>query len=145
MQHPREVAEARAALHDDDVYIALAETFRALGDSSRAKIVCLLMRREMCVTDLAAVVGVTESAVSQHLRILRGQSLVRHRRDGQHVFYTLVDEHIEQIVGIGLEHLGHELDVTPLADVEPVDVARPATAATRLLRHSAARPRSGRG
>ena len=113
IRHPEEVRAAKRTLQTDDVYIALAETFRALADSTRAKIVSLLMRHEMCVTDLATVVGVTESAVSQHLRILRSQSLVRHRRDGQHVFYVLVDEHIEQIVGIGLEHLGHSIDLDP--------------------------------
>ena len=116
IRHPQEVREARSALQDDEVYVALAETFRALADRTRAKIVCLLMRREMCVTDLAAVVGVTESAVSQHLRLLRAQGLVRHRRDGQHVFYTLVDEHIEQIVAVGLEHLGHTLQADPPPD-----------------------------
>ena len=131
IRHPDEVQAARAALHDDEVYIALAETFRTLGDSTRAKIVCLLMRREMCVTDLAAVVEVTESAVSQHLRILRGQAIVRHRRDGQHVFYTLVDEHIEQIVGIGLEHLGHSLELDP---------AEPAVADTAPVNRRAGRP-----
>ena len=115
IRHPDEVRAARHNLQPDEVYIALAETFRALADSTRAKIVSLLMRNEMCVTDLAAVVGVTESAVSQHLRILRSQSLVRNRRDGQHVFYVLIDEHIEHIVGVALEHLGHsiELDAPP--------------------------------
>ena len=113
IRHPEEVRAAKRTLQSDDVYIALAETFRALGDSTRAKIVSLLMRHEMCVTDLAAVVGVTESAVSQHLRILRSQSLVRHRRDGQHVFYVLVDRHIEQLVGVALDHLGHSIDLDP--------------------------------
>ena len=116
IRHPDEVRAARRRLQSDEVYLALAETFRALADSTRAKIVSLLMRNEMCVTDLAAVVGVTESAVSQHLRILRSQSLVRHRRDGQHVFYVLIDEHIEHIVGTTLAHLSHsvELDAPPV-------------------------------
>ena len=100
-------------LHPDDVYVALAETFRALADSTRAKLVSLLMRQEVCVGDLATQLGVTESAISQHLRLLRGQSLVRYRREGQHVYYTLADDHIKDMIALGLEHLGHTLDVTP--------------------------------
>lgn len=118
IQHPDEVRAAKSRLRPDGVYIALAETFRALADSTRAKIVSLLMQHEMCVTDLAAVVGVTDSAVSQHLRILRGQSLVRHRRAGQHVFYVLVDEHIEQLVGVALDHLGHSIELDPPATTD---------------------------
>lgn len=116
IRHPEEVRAARGRLKSDEVYLALAETFRTLADSTRAKIVSLLIDDEMCVTDLAAVVGVTESAVSQHLRILRNQSLVRHRRHGQHVFYTLIDEHIEHLVAITLAHLSHsvELDGPPV-------------------------------
>ncbi|MBM4437189.1 MAG: helix-turn-helix transcriptional regulator [Actinobacteria bacterium] len=114
---PREREQVAEGEQDDDLYIALAETFRALADSTRARLVCLLMGREMFVTDLAERLGVSESAVSQHLRVLRAQGLVRFRRSGQHVYYTLADEHIEQIIGIGLEHLGHTLEA--LAPVAP--------------------------
>ncbi len=119
-RHPDEVAAARRDLGPDETYQALADSFRVLADPTRSKLVYLLLRREMCVTDLAIVLGVSESAVSQHLRVLRGQRLVSSRRDGQHVFYHLIDAHIEQLVSVGLEHLGDsEPERTPTGGTGP--------------------------
>ena len=102
--HPQAVEEARRALLEDQAYAQLAETFSALADSNRTKIVYSLMGRELCVCDLAAVVGVSESAVSQHLRILRNLRWVRNRKEGRLVYYSLNDDHIRALMEISLTH-----------------------------------------
>lgn len=105
--NPEKVERARALLLDDEQYTALAETFRALGDTSRAKILYSLLHQELCVCDLAAVVGISESAVSQHLRVLRSLRLVKNRRAGKVVFYSLDDNHIRTLLNVCLSHVGH--------------------------------------
>ncbi len=102
---PSRVARGRALLLDDEVYFELAETFRALADSTRAKIVFSLLQQELCVCDLATVVGMSESAVSQHLRVLRNLRLVKTRRDGKLVYYSLDDAHVRDLLGVSLNHL----------------------------------------
>jgi len=79
--------------------------FRVLGDPSRLKILMALRRDEMCVCDLAALTGISESAVSHQLRRLKDLSLVRSRRDGQVVYYTLEDKHVVLLLDIGLRHV----------------------------------------
>lgn len=99
------VAQGRALLLDDGLYAQLAETFRALADSTRAKIVYSLLRQELCTCDLAAITGQSESAVSQHLRVLRQLRLVKNRRDGKMVFYGLDDAHIRVLLAVCLSHV----------------------------------------
>jgi ArsR family transcriptional regulator, lead/cadmium/zinc/bismuth-responsive transcriptional repressor len=99
------VLRGRQLLLDDDLYFELAETFRALADSSRAKIVFSLLQQELCVCDLAAVVGMSESAVSQHLRVLRNLRLVKTRREGKLVHYSLDDSHVRTLLDLSLTHL----------------------------------------
>ncbi|MGI8588393.1 MAG: ArsR/SmtB family transcription factor [Chloroflexia bacterium] len=99
------VAQGRAALLDEDAYFDLAETFRVLGDSTRAKIVYSLLRQELCTCDLAAIVGSSESSVSQHLRVLRRLRLVKSRRAGKLVFYSLDDVHIRILLAVCLSHV----------------------------------------
>jgi DNA-binding transcriptional ArsR family regulator len=114
---PEKVERARALLLDDEQYTALAETFRALGDTNRAKILYSLLHQELCVCDLAAVVGISESAVSQHLRILRSLRLVKSRREGKVVFYSLDDSHIRTLLHVCLSHVRHaESGTEPSAD-----------------------------
>jgi ArsR family transcriptional regulator len=84
---------------------ALAETFKVLGDTTRVRILDALSRSELCVQDLAAGVGMSESAVSHQLRVLRGMRLVRQRRDGRLIYYTLDDQHIVGLFVQGLEHV----------------------------------------
>ena len=91
----------------DEVYAMLAETFGALADSNRAKIIYLLVDQEMCVGEIARVVHISESAVSQHLRILRALRLVRPRKEGRNIYYTLDDDHIRQLLNVCLEHVEH--------------------------------------
>jgi DNA-binding transcriptional ArsR family regulator len=84
---------------------ALAETFKVLGDTTRVRILDALSRAELCVYDIARLVGLSESAVSHQLRLLRGTRLVRARRDGRQMFYTLDDQHIVGLFEQGLEHV----------------------------------------
>jgi DNA-binding transcriptional ArsR family regulator len=105
--HPEDVARTRAALPDDETCVALAELFGALADATRAKIVHALMQRELCTCDIAAVVGITESGTSQHLRVLRNLRLVKARRQGKFVYYSLDDAHVTLLVQVGLAHQGH--------------------------------------
>lgn len=85
----------------------LAEVFAALGDATRAKIVFALTQHELCVCDLAALVGLSMQAVSYHLRLLRVLRLVKYRREGRRVFYSLDDEHVKTLVLQGIAHLQH--------------------------------------
>jgi DNA-binding transcriptional ArsR family regulator len=98
---------SRTRLLSDEVYAGLAETFGALADSNRAKIIYTLMEHELCVCDLASVVGISEPAVSQHLRILRTLRLVKQRKAGRMMYYSLNDEHVRTLVTICLEHAQH--------------------------------------
>lgn len=102
--HPDRVEQARRRLLDDETYVDLAETFRALADSTRAKIVHALGDQPLCVCDLAGVVGVSEPAVSQHLRLLRMLRIVRGRRAGKMVYYSLEDEHVRALLALALSH-----------------------------------------
>ena len=86
----------------------LAEAFKALSDPTRVRIISLLIGTELCVCDLAAALGMSQSAVSHQLRILRDRHLVRRRRDGRHVFYGLDDEHVVHLFQRSLEHVTHE-------------------------------------
>lgn len=108
--HPDAVAQARAHLRADAWYSDLAALFGALADATRAKIVHTLLTQELCTCDLAAVVGITESGASQHLRILRQLGLVKSRRAGKVVYYSLDDDHVVLLVQIGMTHLGHDAE-----------------------------------
>ncbi len=101
------VASTKRRLLDDQVYAALAETFGALADSNRAKILHSLMSEELCVCDIACLVGISDSAVSQHLRILRTLQLVKQRKSGRMMYYSLNDEHIRTLLDVCLEHTEH--------------------------------------
>ncbi len=95
----------REQLFDAELVAALAETFKVLGDATRVRILDALSRRELCVGDLAGILGLTESAVSHQLRLLRNARLVRSRRAGQMVFYALDDHHVIRLFAQGSEHV----------------------------------------
>ena len=105
--HGVRVQLALEHLPDDSTAIRLAETFKALSDPTRVRIVSLLADAELCVCDLAAALDMSQSAVSHQLRTLRDRRLVRWRRDGKQVFYTLDDEHVADLFQIGLDHVAH--------------------------------------
>ena len=92
---------------DEQVAAQIAELFSALGDASRIRIIAILAETEMNVGRLATQVGLTQSAVSHHLRHLRQMRLVRARKDGRHVYYTLDDDHINDLFRCSLEHVLH--------------------------------------
>jgi ArsR family transcriptional regulator len=96
---------AKRALLGEPSATSLAETFKVLGDVTRVRILDAISRSELCVNDLAGIVGLSESAVSHQLRLLRGMRLVRPRRQGRQVFYTLDDQHIVRLFEQGLEHV----------------------------------------
>jgi DNA-binding transcriptional ArsR family regulator len=99
------VRKIRAALVRPDAVQGLADTFSALGDPTRVRILDALSHGELCVCDLAAVLAVSQSAVSHQLRLLRGMRLVKPRRDGRVVFYSLDDQHIMAIFKQTLQHV----------------------------------------
>lgn len=101
------VAATKMRLPPDETFMVLAETFGALADSNRAKILHSLVDQELCVCDIACVVGISESAISQHLRILRTLRLVKQRKEGRMMYYSLSDDHIGQLLDICLEHAKH--------------------------------------
>ncbi len=103
-----EAAKARAlreSLVPGGTAQLLAETFKVLGDPTRVRILDVLARAELCVCDLAGLVGMSESAVSHQLRLLRSMRLVRARRDGRMVFYALDDDHIVHLFNEGMRHV----------------------------------------
>ncbi len=100
-----QAARLRAALVPGPTASRLAETFKVLGDPTRVRMLDILSRAELCVCDLAALVGLSESAVSHQLRLLRSMRLVRARRDGRMVFYALDDDHILSLFKEGLKHV----------------------------------------
>jgi ArsR family transcriptional regulator len=104
---PEAVRELRAHQLDGALAAQVAETFKALADPTRVRLLHALSHAELCVGDLAAVLGMTESAVSHQLRLLRGLRIVRARREGKLIFYTLDDEHVTRLFQLTLEHLGH--------------------------------------
>ncbi len=103
--HHDKVAEARdEALENQDIE-ALSQIFKAFSDPSRIRILYALISQEMCVCDLAALLEISESAVSHQLRLLRTLKLVTNRRDGTILYYRLADEHVTVLISIALEHL----------------------------------------
>ncbi len=103
--HPEAIQTARSSLMPDSTLTTLSETFSALGDSNRMKILFALAATELCVCDLATVVGISESAVSQHLRLLRTLRWVTGKRRGKMVYYTLNDQHVHDLLSLELEHV----------------------------------------
>jgi ArsR family transcriptional regulator, lead/cadmium/zinc/bismuth-responsive transcriptional repressor len=113
------VARVRSALMGHREVAALAETFRVLGDPTRVRLLDALGAAELCVCDLATLLGLSESAVSHQLRLLRGMRIVRARREGRMVFYALDDQHVTGLFRQGLQHV-EEASVRPAASAAEV-------------------------
>ena len=103
--HPEVVETVTRKLPPEEELYDLAELFKVFGDSTRVKILYALLESEMCVCDLAQLLGLTQSAVSHQLRVLKANKLVRNRREGKTVFYALDDDHVRRILEMGMEHL----------------------------------------
>ena len=103
--HKDEVNRIKKQLPPEEILLDLAELFKVFGDSTRIRIISGLLHGELCVCDIAALLGMTKSAISHQLRILRQSRLVKYRRDGKIVFYSLDDSHVGSIFNQGLEHV----------------------------------------
>lgn len=103
--HLDAVERVRGLLPADETLYDLAELFKIFGDSTRVKILYALLEGELCVCDIAKLMEVTQSAVSHQLRVLKGSKLVKFRRDGKTVYYSLADEHVIRILSQGMEHI----------------------------------------
>ena len=99
------VEKVKKTLPKDEILYDLAEFFKVFGDSTRIKIICALFESEMCVCDLSALLGISQSAISHQLRTLKNARLVRYRRDGKVIYYSLDDDHIKHIFDEGLNHI----------------------------------------
>lgn len=106
--HEQAVNEVKSKLLGDKIYPSLANLFKMFGDSTRIRILHALEQQELCVCDLAVLLNITKSAVSHQLKTLKLMNLVKFRRDGQMVFYSLADDHVKEIIDIGLNHLLEE-------------------------------------
>lgn len=109
------VSLGRDLLLTNEVYVRSAALFRALGDPSRSKIVYSLLQQELCVCDLAAVCDLSESATSQHLRVLKALHIVKLRRSGRLSYYSIEDDHVRVLLGVSLNHVRHSPALDGLA------------------------------
>lgn len=100
----KKVLKVQKNFPDETIINDTSEILKVLGDPTRLRIVMALTKEELCVCDLSALANVSVSAVSHQLRLLRGQKLVKHRKQGKMVYYTLADEHIDKIIAAALEH-----------------------------------------
>ena len=103
--HEKIVEKVQKEMPDEDTLYDLTELFRIFGDSTRIRILYVLFEAEMCVCDIAALLGMTQSAISHQLRALKNAKLVTSRREGKTVFYSLADDHVKTIIDQGLEHI----------------------------------------
>ena len=101
------VGEARASLIKCRIAEQLAQTFKSLSDPTRVRIISVLLKREICVTDLTAALEMSQSAISHQLGDMREMGLVKFRKEGRHVFYALDDEHVRDLFQQGLAHVEH--------------------------------------
>ena len=99
------VSEVRAKLPEENNMQDLAELFKVFGDTTRIRILFVLLESEMCVCDMAETLNMTQSAISHQLRLLKSNGLIRARRQGKSVFYSLADEHVRTIMEQGWEHI----------------------------------------
>ena len=103
--HEDLVKKVTGSMPDDETLCELAELYRVFGDSTRIKILYALFESELCVCDIAQLLGMNVSAISHQLRVLKAARLVKYRRDGKTIFYSLADDHVRTIIGQGMEHV----------------------------------------
>lgn len=105
--HEDDVKYVKNRMIDDNTVFNMSEIFKALGDSTRIKILYLLSIKELCVCDICETLNMNQSAISHQLRVLRNLKLVKYRREGKSVYYSLDDSHIVHLFNEGLEHVKH--------------------------------------
>ena len=101
----KKVEKIKKTLISEDTIFDMAEFFKVFGDATRLKILSVLLCSEMCVYDIATLLGMSQSAISHQLRVLKQMDLVKNRRDGKTIFYALADDHIITILNQGLNHI----------------------------------------
>ncbi len=106
--HPGALERVQGLMPKDETLYDLAELFKIFGDSTRVKMLYALLEGELCVCDLASLMEVSQSAVSHQLRVLKASKLVKFRREGRTVYYSLADEHVLSILSQGMEHIMEE-------------------------------------
>jgi|GEM_PF-53782 DNA-binding transcriptional ArsR family regulator len=99
------VNDVKSHMPDEDLLLEVSETYKIFGDLTRLKILQALYQRELCVCDLTAVLEANQSTISHQLRILRSKNLVKFRKEGKMVYYSLADEHVVKIIEMGIEHV----------------------------------------
>jgi ArsR family transcriptional regulator, lead/cadmium/zinc/bismuth-responsive transcriptional repressor len=137
----RSYVQLSARLLSEPSVLALAETFKVLGDTTRVRILDALSQMEFCVQDLADLLGLTQSAVSHQLRVLRSMRLVRTRRDGRQIFYALDDDHIVKLFEQGLEHVEERAPTARASSETP----RRTPTERRVAANHRAEPKARRG
>ncbi len=106
--HEDVIERVRGEMPREERLYDVADLFKVLGDSTRVKILYALLQEEMCVCDIAALLGMNQSAISHQLRVLKQARLVKFKKEGKVVYYSLDDEHVKNIFQLGFEHLAHK-------------------------------------
>jgi len=106
--HEDTVAQVQSALPEEGTLSRLADLFKVFGDGTRIRILYVLFEAEVCVCDLAKLLGMTQSAISHQLRLLKQARLVKSRRDGKTIFYALADDHVRTLLKQGMEHINED-------------------------------------
>ena len=106
--HETVIGRVKENMPKEETLYDLAELFKVFGDSTRIKILCALFEAEMCVCDIASLLNMTQSAISHQLRVLKQARLVKYRRDGKIVYYSLDDEHVKHIFNEGMIHINEK-------------------------------------
>lgn len=110
--HYNKIKEAKKAEPKEEEIIEMADAFKLFSDSTRLRIICAILNKELCVCDLCELLNLTQSNVSHQLQLLRTAKLVKYRKEGKQVFYSLQDNHVEEIIRMALDHIleGKERD-----------------------------------
>ncbi len=103
--HAEAIEKVKGSMPSSDTVIRVSELFKVFGDITRVNIICALLEAELCVCDIAKLLGMSHSSISHQLRILKGARLVKYRREGKMVFYSLDDRHISEILSMALRHV----------------------------------------
>jgi len=105
--HEEVVIMVREKMPEEEILYDLADLFKVFGDSTRIKILCALQEEEMCVCDIAALLSMNQSAISHQLRVLKQARIVKYRKEGKVVYYSLDDKHVKNIFDQGFNHINH--------------------------------------
>lgn len=105
--HKQCIDSVKEGMLDEETFFKLSSLFKVLGDYTRIKLIYALFKKELCVYDIAEVLNMSQSAISHQLRILKSARLVKFRKEGKQVYYSLDDEHINMLFNAGLEHVEH--------------------------------------